>query len=202
MGLLRTFIAADIPPSIKKSIQVQVDNLRKFIGDSSVRWVSVDNIHLTLKFLGDTSPSNLDLLKQTIRTQADSFSEIDLSIGGLGSFPSPKRARVLLIRIQAPAALEALARGVDSACAKIGYQPETRPFSPHLTIGRVRRGVSRSDQMKIQKALTEIKIDSLGTTRVDYIHLYKSELSPAGAAYTKLFSAPLNNTTRGETWTH
>jgi len=195
MGLLRTFIAADIPPSIKKSIKIQVDNLRKFIGDSSVRWVPVDNIHITLKFLGDTSPSNLDLLKQIIITQAGSFSEIDITIGGLGSFPSPKRARVLLIRIHAPAALEALARGVDSACTKIGYQPETRPFSPHLTIGRVRRGVSTSDQMKIHKALKEIKIDSLGTTRVDYIHLYKSELSPAGARYTKLFSAPLNNTT-------
>jgi len=195
MGLLRTFIAADIPPSIKKSIKIQVDNLRKFIGDSSVRWVPVDNIHITLKFLGDTSPSNLDLLKQIIITQAGSFSEIDITIGGLGSFPSPKQARVLLIIIHAPAALEALARGVDSACTKIGYQPETRPFSPHLTIGRVRRGVSTSDQMKIHKALKEIKIDSLGTTRVDYIHLYKSELSPAGARYTKLFSAPLNNTT-------
>jgi len=194
MGLLRTFIAVDIPPSIKNSIQIQVDNLRKFIGDSSVRWVLVNNIHLTLKFLGDTPPSNLDLLKQTIRTQADSFSEINITISGLGSFPSPKRARVLLVRIQAPAALEALQRGIDLACAQLGYKPETRPFSPHLTIGRVRRGVSSSNQIKIHKALTEVKIDSLGTTSVDYIHLYKSELSPAGAKYTKLFSAPLNNT--------
>lgn len=194
MGALRTFIAADIPPLIKKSIQVQVDNLRKFIGDSSVRWVPVDHIHLTLKFLGDTLPSNLDLLKQTIRTQANSFSKIDITIGGLGSFPNSKRARVLLIGIQAPAALEALQRDIDSACAEVGYQPETRPFSPHLTLGRIRRGISPSDQRKIHRALTEVKIDSLGTTRVDYIHLYKSELTPAGARYTKLFSAPLNNT--------
>ena len=194
MGALRTFIAADIPPLIKKSIQVQVDNLRKFIGDSSVRWVPVDHIHLTLKFLGDTLPSNLDLLRQTIRTQANSFSKIDITIGGLGSFPNSKRARVLLIGIQAPAALEALQRDIDSACAEVGYQPETRPFSPHLTLGRIRRGISPSDQRKIHRALTEVKIDSLGTTRVDYIHLYKSELTPAGARYTKLFSAPLNNT--------
>jgi len=194
MGLLRTFIAADIPPSIKESIQVQVDNLRKFIVDSSVRWVPVKNIHLTLKFLGDTSPSNVDLLKQALRAQADSYTGMDITISGLGSFPSSKRARVLLFRIQAPAALEALQRGIDSSCAKIGYRSEVRPFSPHLTIGRVRRGVSSSDQMKIHKALTQVKIDSLGTTRVDYIHLYKSELSPTGAAYTKLFSAPLNTT--------
>lgn len=194
MGLLRTFIAADIPPSIKKSVQIQVNHLHKFIGDSSVRWVPVGNIHLTLKFLGETSPSNVDLLKQAIRTQADSFSKIDITIGGLGSFPSQKRARVLLVRIQAPVELETLQRGIDSACANIGYKSETHPFSPHLTIGRVRRGISSADQMKIHKALAEVKIDSLGTTRVDYIHLYKSELSPAGAMYTKLFSAPLNNT--------
>ena len=194
MGLLRTFIAADIPPSIQKSIQVQVDNLRKFIGDSSVRWVPVNNIHLTLKFLGDTSPSNLDMLKQALRAQTNSYTGMDITISGLGSFPSSKRARVLLVRIQAPAALEALQREIDSACAKIGYKPETRPFSPHLTIGRVRRGISPSDQTKIQRALSEVKIDSLGTTRVDYIHLYKSELARTGATYTKLFSAPLNNT--------
>ena len=195
MGLLRTFIALDIPPAIQKSIQLQVNNLRKTIGDSAVRWVPVNKIHLTLKFLGDVSQSDVNTLIQIIRKLAGSHPAFDIHINGLGSFPSSRRARVLLIRIQAPAELEALQGEIESDCRRVGFQPETRPFNPHLTIGRVRRGISSSDQSKIQKTLDKVKIDSLGTARVDSLHLYKSELKPTGAVYTKLFSASLQ---RGE----
>lgn len=196
MSLLRTFIAIDIPPAIQKSIQLQINNLRNIIGDSPVRWVPVHKIHLTLKFLGDVSPADVEILTQILRTQVDSQSAFDIHINGLGSFPSSKRVRVLLIKTQASAELEALQRGIESACGGAGFRAESRPFNPHLTIGRVRRGVSSSDQMRIHKALNEIKIDSLGIARVDSIHLYKSELKPTGAVYTKLFSAPLSK--RGE----
>ena len=192
MGFLRTFIAADIPPSIQKSIQLQINNLRKIIGDTSVRWVPVHNIHLTLKFLGDVSQTDVKKLTDILLTEGDSHSAFDIDINGPGSFPSSKRARVLLVRIQAPAELDALQRGIESACTGVGFRPETRPFSPHLTIGRVRRGVTSPDRMKIHKALNEVKIDSPGTARVDSVHLYKSELKPTGAVYTKLFSAPLH----------
>ncbi len=193
MGLLRTFIAADIPPSTQKHIQQQLDNLRNGIGDFAVRWVPVHNIHLTLKFLGEVSSADVDMLTEILRAQADSQPMFDIHINGLGSFPSSKRTRVLLIRIQASAELEALQRGIEFTCSNVGYRSETRPFSPHLTLGRVRRGISSSDQMKIHKTLDEVKIDSLGTARVDSVHLYKSELKPTGAVYTKLFSAPLQS---------
>jgi len=192
MSLLRTFIAVDIPPVIQQAIQHNVDNLRKSIGDS-VRWVPVHNIHLTLKFLGDVSPANVDLLTQMLRTEADSCPSFGISISGLGSFPNSKRPRVLWVGIQAPAGLEALQRGIESATARLGYEADTRPFSPHLTIGRVKEHVTSSDQQRIRKTLEEIKIDSLGTARVDSVHLYKSELKPTGSVYTKLFSAPLKS---------
>jgi len=190
MSLLRTFIAVDIPPTIQKSIQHNVDDLRKSIGDC-VRWVPAHNIHLTLKFLGDVSSANVDLLTQMLRDEADSCPAFDISVGGLGSFPNSKRARVLFIGIQAPAELEALQRGIESTCTRLGYESDPRPFSPHLTIGRVKDHIAASDQQRIRKTLEEIKIDSLGTARVDSVHLYKSELKPGGSVYTKLFSAPL-----------
>jgi 2'-5' RNA ligase len=191
MALLRSFIATDIPPSIQKSIQKQVDDLRNAIGNSSIRWVPVRNIHITLKFLGEVSSAQVDNLTKIIHTEADCHPAFDLRTSGLGSFPSSKRARVLFIGIQAPAALEALQREIESACAKVGYRSESRPFSPHLTIGRIRRGISSTERTKIHKTLDETEIDSLGTARVDSIHLFKSELKPSGAVYTKLFSAPL-----------
>ena len=190
MSLLRTFIAVDIPPNIQQAIQHNVENLRKTIGNS-VRWVPVHNIHLTLKFLGDVSSANVEMLTQMLRIEADSCPSFDLSISGLGSFPNSKRARVLFIGIQVPAGLEALQRGIESATTKLGYESDPRPFSPHLTIGRVRDHIPASDQQRLRKTLEETKIDSLGTARVDSVHLYKSELKPGGSVYTKLFSAPL-----------
>ncbi|HSG44716.1 MAG TPA: RNA 2',3'-cyclic phosphodiesterase [Anaerolineales bacterium] len=200
MDRLRTFIAVDIPSPIQKSIQLQINNLRKIIGDSSVRWVSVHNIHLTLKFLGDVSLDDVDTLSRILSTETDNHSAFDIQINGLGSFPGSKRVRVLLNRIKASAELEALQRGIESACSKTGFKSEARPFKPHLTIGRVWHGVSSSEQIKICKTLDGVKIDSLGTARVDSVYLYKSELKPTGSVYTKLFSAPLRE--RGEIWTH
>jgi 2'-5' RNA ligase len=190
MSLLRTFIAVDIPQSIQQAVQHNVENLRKTIGNS-VRWVPVHNIHLTLKFLGDVSPANVEMLTQMLRAEAVAYPSFDFSIGGLGSFPNSKRARVLFIGIQVPAGLEALQRGIESATIKLGYESDPRPFSPHLTIGRVRDHIPASDQQRLRKTLEETKIDSLGTARVDSVHLYKSELKPGSSVYTKLFSAPL-----------
>lgn len=193
MSFLRIFIAADIPPFIQQAIQHNVNNLRKPIGDS-IRWVSVQNIHLTLKFIGDVSPANVQVLTQMLCAEADSCLSFDISVSGLGSFPNSKRPRVVFIRIQAPAELEALQHGIESATTRLGYKSDARPFSPHLTVGRIRQNITTSEQQKIIRALDEIKIDSLGSARVDSIHLYKSELKATGAVYTKLFSAPLKTT--------
>jgi 2'-5' RNA ligase len=159
----------------------------------------VQNIHLTLKFLGDVSPASVDVLSQMLRTEADSCPAFDMQISGLGSFPSPRRPRVLYIGIQAPAPkrasglceLEALYHGIESACARLGYESEGRDFSPHLTLGRVKQDASAVDQQRIRRALEETKIDSLGTARVNSVHLYKSDLKPTGSVYTQIFSAPL-----------
>ncbi|NJC96392.1 MAG: RNA 2',3'-cyclic phosphodiesterase [Anaerolineales bacterium] len=191
MSLIRTFIAVDIPPRLQAVIQEHTDRLRKSIGTSLVRWVPSQNIHLTLKFLGDVSPANIDILTQMLRTEADSCPAFDIRLSGLGSFPSLKRPRVIYIGIQAPAELEAFQHGIESAAAKLGYESESRGFSPHLTVGRVRQEISASDLQKIRQALEELQVDSLGTARVDSVKLYKSDLKPGGAVYTQLFSAPL-----------
>lgn len=190
MAPIRAFIAVDLPSSTQQAIQKKVNELRQSIGDS-VRWAQARNIHLTLKFLGDVPPSDVEGLTRMLRTEADSSPAFDISIGGLGSFPNSKRPRVLFVGVQAPAGLEALQRGIESACSRLGYESDARPFSPHLTIGRIRDHVPPEDLQRIRRVLEETKIDSLGTVRVDSVHLYKSELKPGGAVYTRLFSAPL-----------
>lgn len=191
MSLLRTFIAVDIPAHLQQLTLQKTEALRNALGTSLVRWVAAENLHLTLKFLRDVSPANVEVLTQMLRTEAALIQAFDMQVRGLGSFPNSKRPRVLFIGIQAPAALEALYRGIESACARLGYESETRGFSPHLTIGRVRQDVPALGQQKIRSELARTTIDSLGSARVDSVHLYRSDLKPGGAVYTKLFSAPL-----------
>ena len=193
MGLLRTFIAVDIPSHIQQLIRQRIEPLRKSLGVSLVRWVAPENLHLTLKFLGDVAPGNIQMLSQMLGAEADQVRAFDIQINGLGCFPSRQRPRVLLIGIRTPAELETLHRGIESACARLGYEAEQRDFSPHLTIGRVRQDIPSAEQQKIRSALEASAIDALGTARVDSVHLYKSDLKPGGSVYTKLFSAPLKS---------
>jgi 2'-5' RNA ligase len=190
MSLLRAFIAVEIPLAIREAICHATEPLRKSIG-SAVRWVPMENMHLTLKFLGDVSQSNVEMLSEMLRAEADLFQCFDLRLDGLGSFPNLKRPRVIYIGIQAPPTIEALQRGIESASRRLGYESEERGFSPHLTIGRVKQTVTPTEQQSIRRALEETRIDSLGTARVDSVHLYKSDLKPTGSVYTRLHSAQL-----------
>lgn len=126
-----------------------------------------------------------------LHAETDHFQCFDFRLTGLGSFPNLKRPRVLYIGIQAPVALETLQRGIESSSRRLGYESEERGFSPHLTIGRVKQNVTATEQQTIRRAIEETKIDSLGTARVDSVHLYKSDLKPSGSVYTRLYSAPL-----------
>ena len=215
MGLLRAFIAVELPHEIQQAIYEKVTVVLKKATGPLIRWVPPENMHLTLKFLGDISPSSVELVTQMLRVEADSSHPFEIHVIGLGSFPSLRRPRVIYIGIQAPACpepgrhlhlaqvqvragLEALQHGVESASRRLGYESDERPFSPHLTIGRARQDVSTSDQQKIRQALENLHIDSLGTARVDSVHLFKSDLKPSGSVYTKLFSAPLRSVIASE----
>lgn len=190
MSLLRAFIALDIPSRVQDDVYRAVSHLRKETA-ALIRWVPAENMHLTLKFLGDISAANVEYLTRMIYAEADSHLCFDIHLTGLGCFPSRKRPRLIYIGIEAPAELEALHHGVESAARRLGYESEERDFTPHLTIGRVKQNVSGADQQKISRALQETKIDSVGIARVDSIQLYKSDLKPSGSVYTKIFSAPL-----------
>ncbi len=191
MNLLRAFIALELPTFLQDAIQTATASLRKTLDSDLIHWTSPHNVHLTLKFLGDVSPANIDILKQMLTMESAQHSAFDVYVEGIGSFPTSKRPRVLWVGLNAPAALPSLAHGIETASAKLGYPTEERGFSPHLTIGRVRQNASAADLQKIRAALDETKIGNLGLARIDAIKLYKSDLQPSGSVYTHLFSAPL-----------
>ena len=190
MSLLRAFIAVEIPAEIQQNIDRKTAYFRQTI-QSLVRWVPPHNMHLTLKFLGNVSPKSLEFLRQMLRTEAENVPAFDLHLAGLGAFPNLKRPRVIYIGIQAPAALDVLQRAIESASRRLGYEPEERPFSAHLTLGRVRQNANAAEQLQIGRAIEGTQVDVLGTARVDSVHLYQSELNPGGSVYTRIYTAPL-----------
>jgi 2'-5' RNA ligase len=191
MSVIRAFIAIDLPPDVQDCLEQVSAKLKEQIGEKSVRWVSVPNIHLTLKFLGDVSENNLDVLKEIIRAEAALQKPMEFSVGRLGAFPKTVRPRVIWVGIEAPQELVSLQRGIEARTAKVGYPKDKRKFSPHLTLGRVSRNASPGEVREIGEVLGASKVGFLGVARVPEIHLFKSDLQPTGAVYTKLFSTPL-----------
>jgi 2'-5' RNA ligase len=192
--MLRTFIALEIPPEIQNAIASSTTSLRNSLPKPVVRWVAKQNLHVTLKFLGDVSPANLDQLVETLRHESARHAGFSMPVGRLGAFPSSRRARIIWIGLGTSAALDALQRGVEAAAGQLGYAREDRPFSPHLTIGRVGQGISASDNQRIRTVLDATPVDQLGTVDVQAIHIFKSDLQPGEPVYTLLHSLPLRST--------
>jgi 2'-5' RNA ligase len=192
--MLRSFIAIETPLEIQKALAQAAAPLKKLLPKPLVRWVAPQNAHLTLKFLGDVSPANLEHLAEALKAEAASHEMFSMSVGGLGAFPNPRHARVIWLGLEAPPALIALQHGVDAAAAQLGYPMEQRPFSPHLTIGRVAQNASSSDLQFIRGALESTKVGILGTIRVQAIHIFKSLLQPGGPVYTVLYTLSMKST--------
>jgi len=193
MSVIRAFIAIDLPPDVQDCLTQITNRLREQIDEDTIRWVPVPNIHLTLKFLGDVSESNLDVLKEIISAEAILQKPMEISIGRLGAFPKVRHPRVLWVGVEAPPELTALQRGIETRTTKIGYPTDKRPFFPHLTLGRVSRNATPNQIRKISDMIGSSKVGFLGAAFVQAVHFYKSDLSANGAVYTKLFTAPFGD---------
>lgn len=192
MSLLRAFIAIDLPPEIKQAISTATASLQKEAG-RAVRWVAAENLHLTLKFLGEISAANLELLTQALRTEAGQHQPFQISVARLGYFPNARSPRVIWVGLDIPPELIRLQRQVEASTSRLGYTSEEKAFAPHLTIGRVREQASPAELQKLRAALEKTTLGSLGTFTASAVHLFKSDLKPTGPVYTCLASALLKH---------
>ena len=181
--LLRCFIAIEIPETIKKSIAAIIDNLKK----SDVKWVSEENIHITLQFLGETEESLIPDIKGALYKILAPYSSFYIKIAGIGSFPSGKRPRVIWVGMEESKPLISLYEDISSEMVKFGYKKEERGFTPHVTIGRVK---SNRNMGELLRRLEEFKDPDFPIFEVQNIKLMKSELKPSGAKYYTLAEIP------------
>lgn len=191
MSVIRAFIAIALSADIRQKLDEISNQLRSELRGVPVRWVPTENIHLTLKFLGNVSLTNLEVLMEILKAETSNHRPFEISIGELGAFPSTRRPRVIWVNVQAPQELEAVQVAIENATARLGYNREERPFSPHLTLGRVSRNANSGHVRRVSAVLESYRVGFLGAMRVGSVNLYQSDLSPAGAVYTKLLSAEL-----------
>lgn len=194
LAVIRAFIAIDLPGPIHTRLGESIRQLQLHCNNSrAARWVAAENIHLTMKFLGEVSPTNIQLLSGMLQSEAARHKSFDIKIGGLGAFPTIRRPRVVWTGVAAPPALAGLQKSIEAATIRLGYAPEDKPFSPHLTLARIAHNATLEEVNQIGEALLKNQSGEIGTMRVEAVRLFRSDLRPGGAVYTQLFLAPLAN---------
>jgi 2'-5' RNA ligase len=193
MSMLRCFLAVELPASVQEAIEAATMGPRARLGTKLVRWVAIRNVHLTLKFLGDTAPSSMSAISAALQAEVRQYQAFEVRVRGFGAFPNNRKPRVLWVGLDAPPVLSSLQHELDVATARLGYNSEERQFSPHLTVGRVRPEAGASAIQKIREEIEQTSVGELGVVRVEAVHLFSSELQAAGSIYTNIFTAPLGN---------
>ena len=189
METIRAFIAVPLPEPLLAELGRVQRKLERKVPPRSVRWVRAEGIHLTLKFLGDTLTEKLPEIKAALAAVARNGPPCSFTVGGLGCFPNPRRARVVWVGVQEQTGkLAVLQDAIEEVMAPFGYPPEGRGFSPHLTLGRAHRRASREDKARIGEVVAATEVGILGEVAVDHFALIRSVLKPTGAEYTTLES--------------
>jgi 2'-5' RNA ligase len=175
---VRLFIAIEIPQSVRSTFASLLKDFSAIA--PQVKWVRAENLHVTLKFLGETQSAKLGPLQNAL-SAVRSADPVNLEFRGLGFFPHEKRPRVFWAGMEASANLKTLAEEIDQATHPLGFPLEERPFTPHLTLARFQPpGIPP----KLLQAIQEKSAQAFGSLRTGEFHLIESKLKPTGAEYT------------------
>ena len=191
MERIRSFIAIELPPEITAELD-SLEGRLKAGQHPFVKWVDPEGIHLTLKFLGNIAPTTVPDIIEAMTRIAQPISPFHLQIGGLGAFPGWQRPQVVWVGVGGEVQkLATLHRGIEAALAPLGFPPESRSFSPHLTLGRLRERASPGDRRRFAQWAQSVKFEASLPFEVDALRLMKSQLTPSGAIYSQLASVQL-----------
>ncbi|MBX3025211.1 RNA 2',3'-cyclic phosphodiesterase [bacterium] len=181
---MRAFLALEPAPDVRARLAAVTAELARH--RAAVRWARDDQLHVTVKFLGDVEDAALDALRSALAAALAGTAPLAAEVRGLGAFPDLRRPRVLWAGVEC-AALAAIAPAIDAAAAAVGVAPEARPFHAHVTLGRVRdaalgRALRHEIEARAQAAFGACVFRELAA--------FRSDLRRDGALYTKLWSIP------------
>ncbi len=192
MSKTRTFIAIALSPEALASLADYTRQLRARPEGQACRWADLDTVHLTLRFLGDVDAARLYQVYKASDQAARQGAPFSLDITGLGCFPNTRQPRIVWAGVgQGSNNLETLARDLERKVQSIGFEPERRPYHPHITLGRARRGAPRDQIASLGQVIAGWPKETVATLDVREIIVFGSELTPAGPIHTRMHESPL-----------
>ncbi|MBN2603679.1 MAG: RNA 2',3'-cyclic phosphodiesterase [Candidatus Thermoplasmatota archaeon] len=179
MVSFRGFIAIDIEPfSILKNFQQDIKKT-----GANVKLVEPENVHITLKFIGDTPEEQIDEICEIISSTVAEIKPFEIRLKGAGVFPNESYLKVIWVGMSPVDTISTISKILDEKLASLGFEKEKKNFSPHLTIGRVRSAQNKDELIKVIEKYKEI---TFKTFQVSSIKLKKSQLTPKGPIYSNL----------------
>ena len=186
MELVRSFIAIELPAEVRAEL-ASIEEKLKVRRHPFVKWVDPESIHLTLKFLGSVSGETIPEIVEAMSLVAQPVSPFTLQIGGAGAFPNWQRPQIVWVGVGGEMGrLTTLQRELEAALSPLGFPPESRPFSPHLTLGRLRERVTPEDRRRFGLWAQSVKFEASLSFEVNAVRLMKSQLTSSGPIYSEL----------------
>jgi 2'-5' RNA ligase len=186
---MRCFLALPLPATVCRALAAVQETLRAASCGADVRWARPEASHLTLQFLGDVDRDSMLGLVPALAAEVATRRIGTLALRGVGAFPQPRRARVLWIGVtDGAAAVTDLADALRRVMEPLALPPESKPFAPHVTLGRVRKPVRGAD---LTAAIAACAVGDAATWTPDAVVLYESRLHPSGAVHEPLATLPL-----------
>ena len=189
MQTIRTFFAIELPTLTLQQIENEFSDLKNSL-PQKIKWIASSSMHITIKFIGEFNLEHQPSIQKDLRSHLSGLGEIKLSFGKLGVFPNIKNSRVVWLGLNIPGQLIELARTVNLITSNYGYTPEKRNFSPHLTLGRVRKNVSSRNRELIGQMISNYKFTEIEPFITNRLSFIKSSLTPQGPVYSTLFETP------------
>ena len=191
MEKIRSFIAIELPGELKQAL---AELQRKFnsAGSLPVKWVDPGNIHLTLKFLGDIDADSPGKIMKALEEAASGITSFNIEVRGLGVFPNMNRIQVIWVGLHGELEkLGQLQKRIETSLKPLGFPPENRPFTPHLTLARVRDYARPDERQKLGQVISAANFEGKYTIKVTAVNLMRSQLTREGPIYSKLGAVTL-----------
>ena len=191
MEQVRSFIAIELPDRVKRGLR-ELQAQLKAGSQAPIKWVDPANIHLTLKFLGNVAADRLDEITTAMTQAVQGTPSFSLEIKELGVFPNPRRVQIVWVGLSGE--VEKLARlqqRIESELEKLGFAPENRRFTPHLTLARLRDRATPEERQKLGQLIAETEFDAVPSFTADSVKLMKSQLTREGPIYSQISSVAL-----------
>jgi len=192
MPNVRSFVAIELSEPARQALTALQGDLAAKLPQQSIRWIAPESLHVTLQFLGDVPHQKIAAIIEALRNICADIPRFSFDLVGLGMFPDSRRPRIVWVGVYEPqGTLVTLHRKVGEALSPLGFPPEERSFTPHLTIGRASRHATPADLRMAGEQITKQDIGLIESVPVEHIVLMKSDLRPSGAVYTPQAILPL-----------